>query len=223
MPELLEFARTHDLKIGTIEDLIRFRLKQEPTVHRLEQYRVDSSVSGGDSDGDDIRVVAYQDVADDEVHLAIVCGDIAGDQIVPVRVQLERGLYDVVDRLDRVSGGAGWTTESALEHMRAQGGGVVVLLQYRHSAVETLDRLRAAMHPAGESDSAPGTPKPEHLRVIGLGSQILSDLGLSRLQVLGSPVITHGLAGFDLSIEEYVTVPGAQPEAADSVARAPSS
>ncbi len=207
LPDLVEFSKHHDLKIGTIEDLIRYRLEKEPTVHRLEQHRVSSRVG-------DLRVVAYQDVADNSVHVAMVYGDIDPDKPVPVRVQLERGLYDTLDSLDSVKS---WSTDSALEHIKTEGSGIVVVLQYPQSPVEIIDSLRdLSRQDAAEAASAP--PESEHLRVLGLGSQILADLGVKKMTVLGSPLITHGLAAFDLQIVQYVTAPGRKPEIADSVA-----
>lgn len=207
LPDLVEFAKAHDLKIGTIEDLIRYRLEKEPTVHRLEQHRLAT-------DDGDLRVVAYQDVVDNSIHLAFVHGELDARQPVPVRVQLERGLYDVVDGLD---GASNWSTELALEHIRKAGAGVVVVLQYPQSPVHVIDRVRELSR---LNDSSAETDRDgaqaEHLRVLGLGSQILADLGVRRMTVLGSPVITHGLAAFGLNIDQYVTSPGREPQPAAS-------
>lgn len=206
LPDLLEFGQRHDIRVGTIEDLIRYRLQHEPTVHRLEQHPM--TVDGIDSD---LRVLVYRDVADGGNHLAIVFGEIDSQSKLPVRVQVDEGVADVLAEL---SGDRAWSQTAAIEYMKRKGQGVLVVLDYKTEGDQLQNAIRERSF---DTDDSAGTPQQGHLRVLGLGSQILADLGVHRMSVLGSPRITHGLAGFGLEIVEYITGPQALPLPASKV------
>ncbi len=206
LPDLIDFGRRHGIRVGTIEDLIRYRLRHEPTVHRLEQHPI--TVDGVDAD---MRVLMYRDVADGGNHLAVVFGDINADEKMPVRVQVDEGVGDVLTEL---AGERAWSQSAVIDYMKRKGSGVLVVLDYNTGP----DQLQHAIRERSLELDEPTSSNSGHLRVLGLGSQILADIGVKKMSVLGSPRITHGLAGFGLEIVEYVSGPKELPQPASKVA-----
>jgi 3,4-dihydroxy 2-butanone 4-phosphate synthase/GTP cyclohydrolase II len=185
-PELEQFAAKHGLKIGTIADLIRYRLETEKTVERVHEAAVDTEFGR-------FRLVAYRDLLARELHFAMVRGDIGDGAPVLTRVHGRNTLSDVLhlERLD-----LGLTVTAALRRIAGEGRGVVVVLAGDEGAEELLAHL-ASPAPAGEAAT------PAGWRRLGLGAQILADLGARRLRVLGTPRKLVGLAGFGLEVESY--------------------
>lgn len=192
LEDLLEFGQVHGIKVGTIADLIRYRLENEPTVIRLEQHRIDTHHGP-------MRLFAYQDIIENDVHLALVAGEIGGDEPVAVRVHAHQGMYDAIAQARDDST---WAVADALEYVNRNAPGVVVLLRYDLNGVDLLDRIRGISDVGTEPQEE---REHEHLRVLGLGSQILADLGVHRMHVLGSSRKTYGLDGFGLIIEKYIS------------------
>ena len=186
-PDLERFAAEHHLKIGTIADLIHYRLQHHSSVHRLDE-RLIETVHGS------FRQVAYHDDIEDRVHLALVCGEI-DERPVPVRVHVQESLLDLLSDVHASS----WTLAGALHYIASAGRGVVVVLDQPAKTAMTIARLKS---PAPES-AVPASR--EVMRTVGLGSQILLDLGVRKMQVLGHPRKAPGLAGFNLEVVEYVT------------------
>ena len=190
-PELEVFAAHHGLKIGTIADLIRYRIAHEKTVQRVAECDLDT-VHGR------FRVVAYQDPVDAQVHFALVHGTPDPERPALVRVQVLDTLTDVVGI---ARGDGGWTLQRALARVAGEGAGVVVLLRHAEDPRELIRRLRDCGSQTPEAPSAGGVGD---LRTLGLGAQILSDLGVRRMRVLSAPKKIHGLSGFGLEVVEYV-------------------
>ncbi len=186
-PDLERFAVEHHLKIGTIADLIHYRLQHHSSVHRLDE-RLIETVHGS------FRQVAYHDDIEDRVHLALVCGEI-DERPVPVRVHVQESLLDLLSDIHASS----WTLAGALRYVAAAGRGVVVVLDQPAKTASTMARLRSPI-----PESAMPAAR-EVMRTVGLGSQILLDLGVRKMQVLGHPRKAPGLAGFNLEVVEYVT------------------
>ena len=157
LPDLIEFGKKHGILVGTIEDLIRYRLKHEPTVHRQEQHPLTIG-----SLGSDLRVLVYKDVTDASSHLAIVFGDIDAESKIPIRVQVNEGVSDVLAEL---AGDRKWTQSAVIDYMKRKSQGVLVVLDYRSGAgaLETAIRERVV-----EVDEY--SERQHHLRVLGLGS-----------------------------------------------------
>lgn len=190
LPELTEFGRVHGLKIGTIADLIRYRVENESTIQRVGE-RVLPTEFG------DFRVVAYHDDIGDAVHLALVRGELRPERPTLVRVHVAESLLDLFTLAHRAGA---WSLRAALARV-ARDGGVVVILQQPESASALLARLR---------DTAPAPSAAcghEEMRTYGLGSQILAELGVGRMRVLGHAMKAPGLSGFGLQIVEYVENP----------------
>lgn len=193
LPDLEGFARAHQLKIGTIADLIRHRLENESTVRRVDECRVAT-------DFGEFRAVAYRDEIHNGSHLALVRGDVKRDRPTLVRVHVHSGVLDLVSAQHR----GGWTVHAALRRVAQEGAGVVVVLDQRADD----DDLNAAMRDLHDQEQGHETPTRRHpaqLRSYGLGSQILADLGVGKMRVLSNPVKTPGLSGFGIEVVEYIT------------------
>ena len=185
-PDLETFAAKHGLKIGSIEDLIRHRLAHEHTVEEVDARDIDT-VHGR------FRLVTYRDRVSRDLHFALVHGAPRRDTPTLVRVHVKNPLSDVLhwQRAD-----FGVSASDALAAVAAAGEGVVVVLAEPVSADDLLARI---------TESTPvEAPKQREWRRVGAGAQILADLGLGRLRVLGTPRRQVALAGFGLEIVEYV-------------------
>jgi 3,4-dihydroxy 2-butanone 4-phosphate synthase/GTP cyclohydrolase II len=193
-PDLEIYAREYGLKIGTIEDLIRYRIENEKTVEHVAE--TDVATEHGV-----FRVHSYHDSIDGAVHLAAVLGDINPDEPVLVRVQLQHTLNDL---LDVKVEGHHWPLREALQRVASEGRGVVVILRPQESAEALVDQIRS-YHMPEVSETAPATGKPDELRTYGVGAQIIADLGVRKMRVLSAPKIVHGIAGFGLEVVEYVS------------------
>jgi len=197
LPQLEEFARTHELKIGTIADLIRYRMETESTVERVSECTLPTEFG-------EFRAIAYHDDIDDAIHLALVKGEIHRDRATLVRVHVAESLLDLVTAVHR---GGAWSLHAALERVAHEDAGVVVVLQQPESAAQLLERLARIGAPAASDAIGAGAWGRQELRTYGLGSQILADLGVGRMRVLGHAMKAPGLSGFGLEIVEYVENP----------------
>jgi 3,4-dihydroxy 2-butanone 4-phosphate synthase / GTP cyclohydrolase II len=192
-PHLEEFARTHQLKIGSIADLIRYRLRNERSVERIAEQRVRTEHG-------EFRLYAYEDHVNRDVHLALVRGTIDAAATPCVRVHRVDTLRDVLGVRD--ASGA-WTLRAALARIAAEPCGVVVILRQGESPRELAD----AVSTPTRADERPDRGRAQSgavLRTIGVGAQILQDLGVRRMQVLSAPKHVHGLAAFGLEIVGYI-------------------
>jgi 3,4-dihydroxy 2-butanone 4-phosphate synthase/GTP cyclohydrolase II len=196
-PQLQEFARRQQLKVGTIADLIRHRLRIERSVERIGEQSVQTELG-------EFRLYAYQDCANLEVHLALAHGRLDGPEVPLVRVHLPDTLRDLI----AVRGSArAWTLRAAMQRIVEAGNGVVVVLRQHESARELADAVRsyAATAPAAAvPESIAGGGEGAVLRTFGVGAQILKDLGVRRMRVLSAPKQMLGISAFGLEIEGYV-------------------
>ncbi|TAJ53505.1 MAG: 3,4-dihydroxy-2-butanone-4-phosphate synthase [Nevskiaceae bacterium] len=188
-PDLEAFAKEHDLKIGTIADLIRYRLDNEHTVERVAETHVQTEFG-------EFRLVTYQDTVDNTIHLAMVKGAVSMTKPTLVRVHIRNMLQDV---LAVRHGDFSWPVRRALQRVAEEGEGVVVLLRRPESPRELVQQIVGLNRP--EDGAEPTGPV---LRTYGLGAQILSDLGVRKMRVLSSPKKMYGLSGFGLEVVEYV-------------------
>jgi 3,4-dihydroxy 2-butanone 4-phosphate synthase/GTP cyclohydrolase II len=201
-PEIELFAKRHGLKIGTIADLIRYRLRNESSVDRVADQPVVTEFG-------EFRLRTYQDRVSGGVHLALVKGRLDGSIVPLVRVHIVDTLRDV---LGVASGARAWTLRAALERVSDAGSGVVVILRGEESSSELTDAVRSLGAPApANAAAAEGVQSPRAkrdrapvLRTYGVGAQILKDLGVRRMRVLSAPKQMHGISAFGLEIESYV-------------------
>jgi 3,4-dihydroxy 2-butanone 4-phosphate synthase/GTP cyclohydrolase II len=189
-PQLQEFARRHQLKIGTIADLIRHRLQTERSVERIAEQTV-STAHGG------FRLYCYEDHVNRDVHLALVHGDLAAAMPI-VRVHVTDTLRDLVGIRD---GSQAWTLPAALQRVAHSPCGVVVILRQREAPRELADAVGALSRRAS---GEPAALSGRVLRTYGVGAQILRDLGVQRMRVLSAPKQLHGISAFGLEIVDYV-------------------
>ena len=187
-PQLEVFAHEHGLKIGSIADLIAYRLATEHTVERVDEREVDTEFGL-------FKLVTYRDRIAHDLHFALVRGTPQREVPTLVRVQVENPLADLLHwRRDDF----GVAATDALRAIAAEGQGVMVVLSAPRDGDALLARLRREpeVRPAGKDKDV------GQWRRNGAGAQILADLGLGRLRVLGTPRRQIGLAGYGLEIVE---------------------
>jgi 3,4-dihydroxy 2-butanone 4-phosphate synthase/GTP cyclohydrolase II len=191
-PDLEKFSREHGVKIGTIADLIRYRLEKERNVERISE--TDVTTAHGP-----FTMYCYDDHVNQTVHVVLAKGDLQGDAEPLVRVHIQDTLGDML-RIQDPS--LGWPIDGAIERIAAEEAGVVVILRERESsrelveAVEGLSRATDELQRKRDGDAV--------LRTYGIGAQILRDLGIKKMRVLSAPKQMYGISGFDLEISEYV-------------------
>jgi len=189
-PDLEKFAKEHDLKIGTIEDLIRYRIQNEKTVERVAE-------SDFPNEFGHFRLFAYQDAIGNDLHLALVKGDIDPENPVRVRVHMENTMCDVLASSKK----CGWPLRDAMKAIAgADEPGVIVILREPESARQIVQWM---LEHSEENKTA--TDLPEELRTHGIGAQILMDLNVQKMRLLSAPKRIHGLAGFGLEVVDYIT------------------
>ncbi|HKZ11128.1 MAG TPA: 3,4-dihydroxy-2-butanone-4-phosphate synthase [Rhodanobacteraceae bacterium] len=194
-PDLETFAAKHGLKIGSIADLIRYRLATEKTIERVHESDVETEFGA-------FRLLAWRDRLRDDLHFALVRGAVDDNTPVLTRVHVRNTLSDVL-HLERED--LGMTMTAALRRVAAEGRGVVVVLAAEETSDGVLARLNREM--ADPPETGRKTAAQREWRQLGLGAQILADLGVHRLRVLGTPRKLVGLSGFGLEVVEYVEEP----------------
>ncbi len=192
-PQLEVFARRHGLRIGTVADLIRYRLEKEESVERIAEQIVPTAHG-------DFRMICFEDHINREVHIALVRGEPDPRRPTLVRVHVTDTLRDVIAVDDPR---LGWPLDQALRRIAEAGEGVVVVLRQPESPRELMHAVQTlGGDPPGESR---GGDRGQVLRTYGTGAQILRNLGIRQMRVLSPPKQMHGISGFGLEIVDYVT------------------
>jgi len=191
--DLEKFSKKHHLKIGTIADLIHYRLVTEKTINCVSE-RIVNTHHG------EFTLKTYLDNARDEKHFALVMGDISEAEAPLVRVHINRSARDLL-AIESREGFKSWSTHTALEAIAKEGRGVLVLLYYAETA-EDLDKHIDEMLNIS-TDKTPPANEVVYFQV-GTGSQILMDLGISKMRLMSAPFKFSGISGFDLEVVEYV-------------------
>ncbi len=178
--EIEAFAREHNLKIGTIADLIRYRLRNERSVERVSEQSVQTEFG-------EFRMYTYEDLVHKGTHIALAHGQLDGTEPPLVRVHIADTMRDLLGvRGDTQA----WTLRAAMERISRAGAGVAVILHDTETFNESAAR---AIGSGGQK-----------LRTFGVGAQILKDLGVRRMRVLSAPKQMHGISAFGLEIDGYV-------------------
>jgi 3,4-dihydroxy 2-butanone 4-phosphate synthase/GTP cyclohydrolase II len=189
-PDLEAFAERHGIKIGTIADLIRYRLRQERSVERIAGQLVRTEFG-------EFELIAYEDHVHRDVHLALVRGRLDAVESPLVRVHPIDTLSDLLG----LQGGRTWTLRDALKRIATEGTGVVIVLRDHGTPRELADAVAAL----GEREPVNAAQvAPQVLRTYGVGAQILKDLGVTRMQVLSAPKQLQGIGAFGLEITGYI-------------------
>jgi 3,4-dihydroxy 2-butanone 4-phosphate synthase / GTP cyclohydrolase II len=191
--DLEAFAQQHSLKIGTIADLIQYRIHHEKTVEHVAQCRLPT-------DFGEFKLHLYQDTIDNSIHLVMVKGEISPTEPTLVRVHIRNSLCDLTGSLREA---CGWPLRNVIERVAKEGKGIVMILRRDESPEQLIQRVRnCARRDTGED--LPIQSQNADLRTFGLGAQILSDLGVRQMRVLSAPKKFHAISGFGLEVVEYV-------------------
>ncbi len=198
-PELEAFAREHQLKIGTIADLIRYRLENEHQVECVSTHEVVT-------DHGPFRLYTYRDHIEHRLHLALVKGEIDPAAATLVRVHVQNPLNDVMGiRRDDF----GLPLRVALAEVERVGAGVVLVLGGHEEDDALLRRIQEVPEPTVSRNG--DNRRAQELRTYGIGAQIIADLGVRRMRVLSAPLRLSGLSGFGLEVVDYVEPGEVQP------------
>ncbi|MDH5217378.1 MAG: bifunctional 3,4-dihydroxy-2-butanone-4-phosphate synthase/GTP cyclohydrolase II [Gammaproteobacteria bacterium] len=191
------FAREHSLKMGTIADLIDYRIRNEKNIERVAECKLPT-------DFGEFTLYAYRDPLADQLHFGLVFGEIESEKPALVRVHLTCELTDV---FSSTRAGLPLPMRKAMELIAKEGSGVAILIRKPTSTNDMIRRIRNYKL----QDSGGILPQPEpagDLRSYGLGAQMLTDLGVQKMRVIGAPKRMHGISGFGLEVIEYVSVDG---------------
>ena len=191
--DLFRFARRHKVKIGTIADLIGYRLEKEESVEAIAELEVQTEFGA-------FRLVSFEDHVNRLVHLALVRGELDAKTPVLVRVHIQDTLSDVLGVLDSR---LGWPLRDAMKRIAQEGRGVIVILRQEESPRDFMGVLRGLER--SENDIVTQRDGATELRTFGTGAQILRALGVKRMRVLSAPKQMHALSGFGLEVVEYVS------------------
>jgi 3,4-dihydroxy 2-butanone 4-phosphate synthase / GTP cyclohydrolase II len=176
LPDLLQFAAEHKLKIGTIADLIEYRSRNESLVKRADERDIETAWGK-------FHLVAYRDLSVGALHMALVLGkpDVKKELLVRVHEPTS-----VIDLLDAGPGTHSWSVGGALETIQQAGSGVMVLMN------------------CNQESRPPQAGRSVDLRLYGIGAQILRDLGVGKMRLMAAPRKMPSMAGFGLEVTGYV-------------------
>ena len=177
LPDLLEFAAQHKLKIGTIAELIEYRGRNESLVKRAEERDLETAWGK-------FHLVSYRDLSVGALHLALVLGKPDARKEILVRVHEP---LSVMDLLDAGHGSHSWGVGEALKAIRQAGSGVMVLMN------------------CNQEGRPPQAGRSADLRLYGIGAQILRDLGVGKMRLMAAPRKMPSMAGFGLEVTGYLS------------------
>jgi len=187
LPQLMEIARKHDLKIISIQDLIAYRMEDERLVERLPSYQIASRFG-------DWEVIPFRQMITDDIHLALIKGNPDQQASTLVRVH---SMSRTGDLLGLIFGHTGTEIDHALSMISDEGNGVFLLMRHGELSDNVLEVLKSF-------SSLDGSVTSEQ-RDIGVGAQILRELGVTKMKLMSNnPVTRVGLIGFGLEIVENV-------------------
>ncbi len=185
LPDLIEIAAQHQIKIGTIADLIHYRSEHETLIERAVERPISTPYG-------EMHLVAYRDNISKETHLAIVKGEPSADKETLVRVHEPLSVFDF---LDSTSQSHSWNTLKAMKTIAEAECGVMVLLYHSESDTDLINRIQTADEPIRYN---------QELRTYGIGSQILIDLGVKKMKLMAAPRKMPSMDGFGLEITGYL-------------------
>jgi 3,4-dihydroxy 2-butanone 4-phosphate synthase/GTP cyclohydrolase II len=191
-PDLEKIAANFNLRIGTIADLIHYRIQNEKTIARVTESVFPTEFG-------DFRLVTYKDNLKNDLHFALVKGEIDPAEPLPVRVHLENPVFDLTGSTLQGS----WPIRDVLQRLGKEKNGVLVILCNQLDPDSVIEKIHAVDKADHEVVEKRGNGR--EFRTIGLGSQILSDLGVQKMRVMSSPKRYHAISGFGLEIVDYIT------------------
>jgi 3,4-dihydroxy 2-butanone 4-phosphate synthase/GTP cyclohydrolase II len=186
LPDLLEFAAKHDLKVGTIADLINYRSQTERLVTRVAERNIQTAYG-------EFKLIAFNDATANETHLALVKGNVSASQSVLVRVHEPLTLIDL---LDASSKSHSWSLPHAMERISRAESGVIVMLRRQEESEDIVHAIKSAAQPVSN---------PYTLKDYGIGAQILRDLGVVKMRLMAEHRKIPSMAGFGLEVTEFIS------------------
>ncbi|AXR07187.1 bifunctional 3,4-dihydroxy-2-butanone-4-phosphate synthase/GTP cyclohydrolase II [Salinimonas sediminis] len=189
-PQLETFAQKHNLKIGTIADLIEYRNLNETTIKKVAQCKLPTEYG-------EFELHTFKDVIDNQVHFALKKGEVDAHTPTLVRVHLHNTLSDLLGSTRSIN--RSLTLPEGMQQI-AEHGGVLVVLGKEEDLISQVERFEAedqGQQPAGKEWQGSS-------RTIGVGSQILASLGVQKMRLLSKPIKYHALSGYGLEVVEYV-------------------
>ena len=193
-PDLEVFAEKHGIKLGTIADMIEYRNNNETTIERIAACKLPTEYGEFD-------LITYQDTIDKQVHFALKKGEVKAEQPTLVRVHLQSVFGDLL--LTQRDAQRTWPSAKAMERVASEGG-VMVMLGNEQSSEQLLDTVKR-FEAEDKGERQPAAKWQGTSRRVGVGSQILADLGVGKMRLLSSPKRYHALSGFGLEVVEYIS------------------
>lgn len=185
LPDLLEFAAKHELKVGTIADLIKYRSQTERLVTRVAERVIETAFG-------QFSLVAFYDSISKETHLALVKGEVVANKGVLVRVHEPLSVFDL---LDSSSKSHSWSLPQALQIIGQAEAGVIVMLRRDETGEDLIQSIKSADLPVSNRHT---------LKYYGIGAQILRDLGVVKMRLMGESRKIPSMSGFGLEVVEFV-------------------
>ena len=183
LDDLKIFAKKHDLKIGSIADLIEYRRRKENLIKRTSEEILKTEYG-------EFKLITYKDIISDYIHLAFIKGEILNNEPIMVRVHEPLSILDFIIKDDKHS----WSPNDAFKKIAQEKNGVILFLNYGNlNKVQKINDL----------DQQPKN-KQNDLRNYGIGSQILVDLGIKEMKLLASPRKMPSMIGFGLDVKEFI-------------------
>jgi 3,4-dihydroxy 2-butanone 4-phosphate synthase/GTP cyclohydrolase II len=200
VPDLIEYCERHDLKMITVEDLIEYRRRTEKLVERMTSVRLPTAYG-------DFTAIAFRENLTGKHHVALVKGEVDGEEDVLVRVHSECLTGDVFHSL-RCD--CGEQLEQALARIGSEERGVLLYMAQEGRGIGLLNKLKAYELQENGRDTVEANLElgfPPDMREYGIGNQILADLGLSTIRILtNNPKKITGIEGFGLTVVEQVPI-----------------
>lgn len=184
LPDLVEIAAAHEIKIGTIADLIHYRSEHEKLIERAVERTIKTPYG-------EMQLIAYRDNISKETHLALIKGKPEADKETLVRVHEPLSAFDLLDSSSLTHS---WSTLDAMQTIANTESGVMVLLYHSESGTDLVERIQNADEPIRYN---------QELRTYGIGSQILLDLGVRKMKLMATPRKMPSMEGFGLEVTGY--------------------
>ncbi|MGM0480458.1 MAG: bifunctional 3,4-dihydroxy-2-butanone-4-phosphate synthase/GTP cyclohydrolase II [Pseudomonadota bacterium] len=192
-PDLEEFAAQHQIKMGTIADLIEYRSMKEKTIERVAECRLPTSFG-------EFQLVTYQDSIDQQVHHALVHGEVSPDKVTNVRVHLQDTFHDTL--LTERAAKRSWPIYKAMRYL-AEHDGVLVIIGRQQTADDIIAQVKE-FEAQDLGEHKPTASASNASRNVGVGSQILADLEVHKMNLMSSPKRYSALSGFGLEVIDFL-------------------